>query len=319
MPHNPSAGQFAQVACLLEATAPKPGNVHRFLDFSESHYLDFALSALAIGSALDRAGSEGVGIAVLAAIRETRRWVNTNTNLGMVLLLAPMCALAPGEPLATGLDRVLSETTIDDARQVYKAIRLARPGGLGSSPDQDVSHEPTVTLLDAMQLSSDRDRIAYQYAHGFVDVLDRALPSLKGWLAEGRSLETAIVATHLTVLSQIHDTLIARKRGRDESAIVSERAAEVLAAGWPDRDEALVRCEAFDRWLRSEGHERNPGTTADLVTAAIFAALRDGTISLPIDRMSWAALPQLIELRDADSPVVERRSDECDRDPALLE
>ena len=253
MPDFSSAGRLAQVACLLEATAPKPGNVHRFVDFSDSHYLDFALSALAIGSALDRAGSEGVGAAVLAAIRETRRLVNTNTNLGMVLLLAPMAAVPLGEPLAAGLDRVLGKLTIDDARFVYEAIRLAHPGGLGSSPEQDVSGEPTVTLLEAMRLSSHRDRVAYQYVHRFVDVLDLALPNLKAWLAAGHPLETAIVGTHLTVLSQIHDTLIVRKCGQDEAARVSAGAAELLAAGWPDREVALVRCEAFDRWLRSRG------------------------------------------------------------------
>jgi triphosphoribosyl-dephospho-CoA synthase len=141
-----------------------------------------------------------------------------------------------------------------------------------------------------MALAADRDAIARQYVNGFADVLDRAAPCLSRWLTGGHPLETAIVATHLTLLNEVPDTLIARKRGAGVAAEASRRAGAVLAAGWPDGEAAPRLCEDLDRWLRADGHARNPGTTADLVTAALFVALRDGTIRLPFRSEGWAAV-----------------------------
>src|SRR4051794_9824683 len=97
-----SPGQLGQVACILEATARKPGNVHRFRDFDDAHYVDFLLSAAAIAGPLDRAATVGVGATVLRAVEATRRVVATNTNLGIILLLAPLAA-------AQGADSSLSQ------------------------------------------------------------------------------------------------------------------------------------------------------------------------------------------------------------------
>jgi triphosphoribosyl-dephospho-CoA synthase len=283
-----TAGGLAQAACLLEATARKPGNVHRFLDFDGTHFLDFALSAQAIGPALDRAPEAGIGPTVLAAVRATRAVVATNTNLGIVLLLAPLAAVPLDRPLRPDLDAVLARTTVDDARCVYQAIRLAQPGGLGRVDEEDVSREPERTLWEVMALAAGRDSVAAQYMNGFADVLDRAHPILSRRLSEGRPLETAIIGTHLGLLAGLPDTLIARKRGAAVAEEASRRAADVLDAGWPDRDDGLRRCHDLDRWLRADGHARNPGTTADLVTAALFVALRDGTIQVPLRFDEWA-------------------------------
>ena len=268
-----SAGALAQVACLMEATARKPGNVHRFADFEDVSYLDFALSAQAIGPAMDEARTLGVGPAVLAAVEATRRVVSTNTNLGMILLLAPLAAAyEDGRDLQSSTARVLDSLTIDDARYAYKAIRLANPGGLGSADDQDVARDPTVTLLDAMRLAADRDLVARQYATGYRDVFELALPALRSALLSGRSLEDAIIESTLITLKQRPDTLIARKRGIEVANEVSQRARFALETG--DFD-------TFDDFLRQDGHARNPGATADLIAAALFAALAEGTILLP--------------------------------------
>jgi triphosphoribosyl-dephospho-CoA synthase len=280
-PGSPSPGLLAQVACLMEVTARKPGNVHRGCDFADSHFLDFLLSAAAIAGPLDRARRIGVGAAVREAVEATRRVVATNTNLGMVLLLAPLAAVPDDRPLPEGVADVLAATTIEDARAVYEAIRRARPGGLGTVGDQDVGGEPTLTLRQVMQLAADRDLVARQYADDYREVFGEAVPALRASMAAGQPLETAIVAAFLAVLANHPDTLIARKRGQDAARAASRRAADVLAAGWPDREEGRVLCEEFDRWLRGDGHARNPGATADLVTAALFAALRDGTIPIP--------------------------------------
>jgi triphosphoribosyl-dephospho-CoA synthase len=277
---------LAQVACLMEVTARKPGNVHRDSDFSDTHFLDYLLSAAAIAGPLDRAPRIGVGPAVREAVEATRRVVATNTNLGMVLLLAPLAAVPDDQALPEGVAAVLAATTVDDAREVYQAIRWARPGGLGTVPDEDVQGEPTVTLRQAMQLAADRDLVARQYANGYQELFADALPALMRSLEAGRPLETAIVTAYLTVLARYPDTLIARKRGWDEARVVSQKAAEVLAAGWPATAAGQATCAAFDAWLRVDGHARNPGATADLIAATLFVALRDGTIRLP-----WPAGP----------------------------
>ncbi len=276
-----SAGRLAQVACLLEVTARKPGNVHRFRDFSDLHYMDFLLSATAIGGPLDRAEERGIGATVLAAVKATRRVVSTNTNLGMILLLAPLAAVPPPIGLAEGIQQVLAATTQDDARLVYQAIFLASPGGLGRVDEQDVAAVPTMTLREVMALAVDRDLVARQYATGFQEVLQEVLPMIRAALQAGHLLETAIIAAFLGTLARHPDSLIVRKAGPEAARSASRQAAEVLQAGWPGTALSQHRLHELDAWLRSRANQLNPGTTADLVTAALFAALRDGTIQLP--------------------------------------
>ena len=277
-----SPGLIAQAACLLEVTARKPGNVHRFADFDDAHYLDFLLSAAAIARPLDRAIEVGVGRAVLEAVQATRQLVQTNTNLGMILLLAPLATVPVDVPIREGVAAVLESLTIDDARHVYQAIRLARPGGLGQAEAQDVREEPTVTLLEAMKLAADRDLVARQYAQAYTDVFERFLPTLQAFLNNGDPIETAIVAAFLRFLADQPDTLIARKRGMAVAREASARATEVFEAGWPRSLAGHAALDNFDQWLRADGHARNPGATADLATAGLFVALRDGTIKRPI-------------------------------------
>jgi triphosphoribosyl-dephospho-CoA synthase len=275
-------GRLGQLACLLEVIARKPGNVHRLRDLPNLHFADFLLSAGAISGPLDRAAAVGVGEAIREAIVATRQVVATNTNLGIVLLLVPLAAVRTELDLADGIHAVLESLTVEESRAVYQAIRLAEPGGLGTVEEQDIASEPTVPFRALMGLAADRDLIARQYSNGFHQVLREALPALRSYLAEGRPLETAIVGIHLELLARYPDSLIARKAGLQQALEVSARAREVLDEGWPDDREAVGRCQALDEWLREPSRRFNPGTTADLVTAALYAALRDGTIRLPI-------------------------------------
>ncbi len=276
-----SPGRLAQIACLLEVTARKPGNVHRFADLPGLQFSDFLVSATAIAEPLDRAAATGIGFAIYQAIVATRRVVSTNTNLGIVLLLAPLAAVPINVDLRDGIEPVLAATTVDDARWVYRAIRLAEPGGLGEVPEQDVKDEPTLTLRAAMALGANRDLIARQYADGFRAVFDDALPALRRALAAGQPLETAIITGYLNLLAHHPDSLIVRKHDWVIARSISDRAAGLLDAGWPDSDDAERRIEAFDAWLRHPSRRFNPGTSADLVAAALFAGLRSGTIMLP--------------------------------------
>jgi triphosphoribosyl-dephospho-CoA synthase len=255
----------------MEASARKPGNVHRFQDFPDLHYLDLASGALALVPAMDRATAQPVGRTILAAVEDTRRLVATNTNLGTVLLLAPLCAVPDHEPLLEGLASVLRRLTIEDARLAYRAIRLADPRCLGEVEDQDVWTEPNVTLTEAMSLAAERDTIARQYVNVFAEVRSIAYPALRQGIRSGMALENAIAATSIRLLAEVPDTLIERKLGHEIATDVSRRAERVLHGA------SLV---AFDGFLRSDPN-LNPGTTADLIAAALFLALSDGTIRLP--------------------------------------
>jgi triphosphoribosyl-dephospho-CoA synthase len=287
--HPYDLGLWASLACTWEATARKAGNVHPDCAFADLTYTDLLVSAAAIAPVFAREADRGVGHLVLESIRLTRRVVRTNTNLGIVLLLAPLAAGRPSLPLREGLAEVLRTLTIDDSRQVYQAIRLAQPGGMGETAEQDVGNQPTLPLREVMALAQNRDLIARQYVNGFREVLDEGLPALVRGLQVWGNLEDAIVGTHLDLLADHPDSLIARKCGPAMADEASRRARAVLAAGWPLSAGGQRAFAEFDAWLRADGNRRNPGTTADLVAACIFAALRDNKIGLPL-AVPWSRL-----------------------------
>ncbi|HUF34346.1 MAG TPA: triphosphoribosyl-dephospho-CoA synthase [Gemmatimonadales bacterium] len=268
----------AQLACLLEVSAPKPGNVSPGRDFHDTRYEDFLASAVAIGPALAAAGERPLGATIRAAVEATGRWTRSNTNLGIVLLLAPLAraarpARAGGGALRARLTRVLADSTVADAAEAYAAIRLARPGGLGQATAQDVTAAPTVTLRDAMALAAGRDGVAREYATDFALTFEVGAPALRAARHAGLSWADATVEGYLGLLSEHPDTHIARKLGREEAERVSARAAAVRGAGGvrtPAGREALA---VLDRELRDPRNARNPGTTADLTCAALFVVI----------------------------------------------
>ncbi|HVA44846.1 MAG TPA: triphosphoribosyl-dephospho-CoA synthase [Pirellulales bacterium] len=276
-----NVGQLAALACLWEVSASKPGNVHRAADFDDLTFVDFATSAVAIIPALDAAAAGArLGETVLRAVRATREAVATNTNLGTVLLMSPL-AMAAGEPLREGVSRVLRSLDKEDVRLVYEAIRLAGPGGMDRVEEADIQGEPPDDLLHAMRLAADRDLVARQYVNGFAEIFDVALPALAEGQGCGWPLGHAIVHAQMRLMSEYPDSLVARKCGAAVARQSAAMAGAVIAAGLPG-DVAYENALAdFDFWLRSDGHRRNPGTTADLLAASLFAALVSGAIALP--------------------------------------
>lgn len=280
-------------ACILEATAPKPGNVSPGRPFGNMRFEDFAASAVAIGPPLAEAGERPLGQTILAAVQATRAVTNCNTNLGIILLLAPLAraALRLDDPatrrgsgaLREALASVLAETTVEDARLAYAAIRTAQPSGLGTAGRQDVGDEPTVTLRAAMALAAERDLVAREYATGYALTFEAGVPALRQARAAGHDWEDAVVAVFLTLLAREPDTLIARKLGVAAAAAVSAEAARILALGDLGAAPARARLAAFDASLRDSENTRNPGTTADLTAAAIFVELAEagGTADYP--------------------------------------
>lgn len=265
-----------RTACLWEVTARKVGNVHRGADFAGTTYLDFVLSAGEVAEPLTN--GNGIGLKILSAVQATSRVAKSNTNLGIILLLAPLAT--------ESLDRTLKQLSQDDARHAFEAIRLANPGGLGSASEQDVQSQPTVTLLEAMRLAADRDLIARQYANGFADVLDFGVPAfLDAWQRFG-TVEAAIVDLQFRWLAAHPDSLIVRKRGLAVAEDIQSRAVEALKRGGIATPEGRRAGVALDRHLRSEGNTLNPGTTADLIAACLFVALRENKVK-PSDPFCW--------------------------------
>ena len=270
-----------QIACLLEVVARKPGNVTVGAPFRDTRVEDFLASAAAIGPAFLAVGAQPLGRTIRAAIEATRRWTSVNTNLGIVLLLAPLARAAvdgtPGDGLLRRqLAATLARTTVEDTEEVYTAIRVAAPAGLGRVDEQDVAETPTIPLRQAMALAADRDAIAREYATEFQTTFEVGTPALELAIRDGLSWSDATIEAFLTLLAAAPDTHIARKLGPEEAAAVQRGAREVLAAGGVRRPAGRDAIAALDRDLRDPCNAWNPGATADLTAAAIFVALIQG-------------------------------------------
>jgi triphosphoribosyl-dephospho-CoA synthase len=265
-------------ACDDELVALKPGNVHIYGDGHGMTVAEFRTSARAAAPAIARAGKR-VGERVLDATKATWKITHCNTNLGIVLLCAPLARAAEeaagGGPLdATTLEtttnRVLDALTVTDAERAYRAISWANPGGLGTAADQDVRAAPSVTLREAMALAKDRDRIARQYATGFRDLFTFALPHLTQALASGRPRDSSTTGLFLAILGRWPDSHLVRKFGDAVAQSVTREGHhyDSLFRRAPEapglRDDLL----AWDHRLKADGF--NPGTTADLTVATLF-------------------------------------------------
>ena len=261
-------------ACLAELDALKPGNVHRFGEHAHMSVADFEISARVSAPAIAGSGLS-VGRRIRRAVEATKAAVGQNTNLGIILLGSPLAEAALqdatgglSERLAHGLARL----SVEDARDAYAAIRAAGPGGLGEAPQHDVASEPNVTLIEAMRAAEGYDRIAWNYTHHYADIFDLGLPRLEAAMDRWQSLPFATSFVYLGFLGTIPDTLIERKFGNPQAAKVMQEArwleARLAKSSSP---QALVPLlTAFDHSLKSRG--LNPGTSADLTVATLFAA-----------------------------------------------
>jgi triphosphoribosyl-dephospho-CoA synthase len=278
-------------ACVLEVRAPKPGNVHPGARFDDLDWRDFVNSGQAVAPILARTSELGVGRAIRDAVVATRQVAPSNTNLGIVLLLAPLAAAAARGPLRTHLEPVLAGLSQHDASLVYEAIRLAQPGGLGSAPEGDVAAAPPGTLRDMMHLAAHRDSIAAEYARGYSITLTEGVPRLCArWPAGLHDPREAIVGLHLELLALVPDTLIARKWGRAVAQEAADRAAATLRLGWPRTSAGQSEFTRLDAWLREPGKRRNPGTTADLVASSLFVFLLDHPDRLALLDPAWCRI-----------------------------
>jgi len=258
-------------ACRDELAALKPGNVHVFADGHRMTAAQFIRSAEAAAAPIAAKGAS-VGSRILRAVAATRAAVGTNTNLGIILLCAPLAAAAEQSQfgLRATLAGVLDRLDLEDARLAFEAIVLASPGGLGDAAQHDVRAPATVSLKQAMAAAADRDRIARQYVSSFADVFDTGADALAAARARRDDASQVTLAVYLAFLARFPDTHIVRKHGSSVAEEVRQMAAQFERRLEEDAAHLHADLMAWDETLKRSGI--NPGTSADLTVATLFVA-----------------------------------------------
>jgi triphosphoribosyl-dephospho-CoA synthase len=274
LPANLIADAFI-AACRAELEAPKPGNVHLFAEGHGMTVAQFRLSAEAAAEPLCPHGAS-VGARIFGAVEATSARVGLNTNLGIILLCAPLAAAAEraadlAGDLREAIKATLAGLTREDAQCAFKAIVIANPAGLGESGRHDVRKPARTTLIGAMKEAAARDGIACQYASDYADIFDIGRAALEGAREKDWPAPWPTVSVYLGFLAGLPDSHILRKRGSGAAEAVRREAAGVrdrfMAAG--DPADLLPDLLAFDRRLKADA--LNPGTSADLTVATLFA------------------------------------------------
>jgi triphosphoribosyl-dephospho-CoA synthase len=268
-------------ACILEATSPKAGNVFPGREFEDLCYLDFVAAAESAAGAFDPA-SPSFSHGVLRACERTVERAGTNVNLGILLLLGPLVQADSIDPTRSPsrdewqprIREVFGAMTAGDASRLYAAINLSSPGGMGRSQQMDLSGPAPEDFLAAMRAAESRDRIAKNYANAFADLIGTVVPLVAGCIEAESDLLAGITSAQLRLLAEEPDTLICRKFGPEVARTVQHRA------DFDHRDAA--KRATFDQFLRTgtagesgETARLNPGTTADLIAAALYVLLRE--------------------------------------------
>ena len=278
--------KIAQIASALEVSGyPKPGNVHRTRDYDDMVFEDFVISGIVIGDTIREACSDVdvenplLGKYILQAVAETDRWINNNTNLGIVMMTTPIAVAAAisdnFDEIRPNVVKLMANTSVDDACDLYDAINIADAGGMGDQDEYDVAsdnakqelRDNNQTMYDVLKISAPWDMLAREMTSDMPAVFELGYPTYHE-LKEEKSLNDACVLTFLTILSQVPDTLISRKYGSDEALKISMMTRDLLKL--KDSDDFIERLQEFDDYLYDNAY--NPGTTADLTAASIFVS-----------------------------------------------
>jgi triphosphoribosyl-dephospho-CoA synthase len=298
-----------QLALLFEFSAyPKPGNVHRTADFGGTRYEHFLASTVAVAPSFRTAAEQGVlvsthklslnrvevGKIIRDAVKDVASWQHGgNTLLGSIILLTPIAVsagltLGQGKSSISGFRRnlrsIVESTTPEDAAILYDAINIAKPGGLGKAPQLDVTDavsrqrilDEGISLYDIFKISAPWDSISSEWVNNYHITFDIGYPFLVRQLEATRDTNAATVNTFLKILSEVPDTLVARKAGLDKAKEVSTEAQRVLEIGGLATLEGKKSLQQFDQKLRDPAHRLNPGATADLTSAALTLAILNG-------------------------------------------
>ncbi len=304
-----SISNCLELAILIEVSASKPGNVSPTTSFDGTRIEHFLASAVAAGNSFEEAARRGKAVAenklninqvgigriIRHCVENINKWQKGgNTLLGTVMLFVPLAVAAGMTPtdesfnfnfqqLRTNLWLAVKSTTAEDAVHLYEAIDEANPGGLGDVPDLDVTVldskkrllEDNVSLFEVFELAADYDDICSEWVRNYPITFDLAYPYLMQKL-EQVDLKTAVVHTFLKIMSEHPDTFITRKAGAEKALDVSLDAKNVLTLGGLKTTEGSRAIQDLDRKLRASGNTLNPGTTADLTSAALALCILSG-------------------------------------------
>ncbi|GJM04590.1 MAG: triphosphoribosyl-dephospho-CoA synthase [marine bacterium B5-7] len=259
---------------LGELEAFKPGNVSFYADGHDMTVLDFQKSAVVSVPLLCEVNNS-LGQRILDSVCATQEAVGCNTNLGMLLLFAPIIMAAePGfnniNELHQNLESTLSSITQTDTEQVFEAIKIANPGGLGSANSHDVNKKPDCTLLVAMESASHRDSVALQYVNNFHEIFNIGLVDIKNFEKRWNSVKWSTVSCYLNFMSSVIDSHLERKFGREKAEKIKIRS-EAIANSFnstSDPEENIELLQRFDSELKAINY--NPGTSADLTAASLL-------------------------------------------------
>ena len=278
--------KIAQIASALEVSGyPKPGNVHRTRDYDDMVFEDFVISGIVIGDTVREACTDVdienplLGKYILQAVAETDRWIKNNTNLGIMMMSLPIAVAAAisddFDEIRSNVVKLMANTSVDDACDLYDAINIADAGGMGDQDEYDVASDNAKqelkdnnqTMYDVLKISAPWDMLAREMTSDMPAVFELGYPTYHQ-LKEEKSLNDACVLTFLTILSEVPDTLISRKYGSDEALKISMMTRDLLKL--KDASDFGEKLKEFDDYLFKNDY--NPGTTADLTAASIFVS-----------------------------------------------
>lgn len=276
MAHIAVAQQAYLEACLLELSAIKPGNVGYHSSGHGMTSAEFEISAEVSSKVLFDSTISTTGERILAAVQSTQQAVQDNTNLGIILLVAPLAQVIMSPPtgrdLRTMIERQINQLTIADARHTYQAIRLAQAGGMGEVAEHDIQHEPTITLKQAMTVAAEYDRVAYQYHTNYEDIFDHNLAIYQTYLQRWKSQKWAATAVYLSQLMRQPDSLIIRKHGVLKAQQISDMIAPLAEQIFAAVDPVPLSDQLLSLDTELKASAINPGTTADITVATLFTA-----------------------------------------------
>jgi triphosphoribosyl-dephospho-CoA synthase len=264
-----------KTACMAELQALKPGNVHAFSDGHGMTIHDFIKSADVTADIIARPDLS-LGARIFSAAEATKNAVGQNTNLGVLLLCAPIIdaalELTDGQTLQQRLHETLLRLSVSDAEYVSRAIVLASPGGLGSAAEYDVRETPSVSLLQMMGAAQDRDRIAWQYANNFQDIMEFGLSRYADAMIQWANPAWSATALYLAFLARYPDTHVMRKYGESYAESLRQEACEFERMHSAAENPKLVQKKLLDWDASLKARGINPGTSADLTVATLLVS-----------------------------------------------
>lgn len=301
--------QCLQLAILLEVSIQKPGNIGFLSSFEGTQVEHFLASAVASGMTFQEAAYRGISVAknrlkvsdvkagelIKACALDVSSWQKGgNTILGTVMLFVPIAVAAGITPvdkrgsfdlsiLRKNIDSVVKATSACDSVNLYEAVDVACPSGLGDAPDFDLKDpesknrllKDNVSLFDVFKIASSYDDICYEWVNNYKITFDLSYPYLIEQL-NSKPLNISVLNTFLRILAEHPDTFIARKMGKEAALRVSSEAKAVLELGGLETERGRQALSEFDSKLRASGNKYNPGTTADLTAAALALCTLSG-------------------------------------------